>query len=106
MYVAILIDAANVAALTAALNAATPDYTVEFMRKVAPIEVDMPSDRDPTHWYLNAGGVPSEVLTAWQDVMQGYPLGAIWDTGNIETPLEWGVANLAALGLQLVPTPE
>lgn len=51
-------------ATEAAVNALTPEYTIGFVLKVAPINPTPTWQTQPTHWYINASAVPADVLAA------------------------------------------
>lgn len=102
--IAMIVSDANKISVQTAVNALTPEYTIEFVRKCAPLDPEMNWDQAPSHWYMSASAVPDEALTEWQAAAPSLDV-VLFIAINAINPLDWAYSNLASQGLQFVPDP-
>lgn len=104
--VALLVTDAQKDSVTATVNDLTPEYTIGFIRKVAPID-PVPTPSTPaTHWYTNGQSVPDAVVSAWQAAIPDLEGLIMFTATNADNALGWAVSNLESQGLMFVPDPE
>lgn len=104
--VAMLVTDAQKSATETALNTLTPEYTISFARKVAPIDPAPTWQTAPTHWYMNASAVPDDALAAWSAAAPTLDGVVMFTAINAENELGWAYSNLGSQGLMFVPDPE
>lgn len=90
--------------LVEVVNAATPEYTIGFARKVCAISETATYLTPATHWYTNAEVVSPEVVAVWQDLIPTIEGVIMFTAINAENTIEWGFSNLASQGLMFVPS--
>lgn len=111
--VAMLVTDANKAGVISAINALTPNYTINFLRGCCSSSEPNPTwQTPPTHWYNNASAVDIAIVGAWQAAVDDADPGdalyglKIFTGQNITNALGWAGTNLASQGLMLVPDEE
>lgn len=104
--VAMLVTDAQKSATETAIAALTPEYSIGFIRKVAPITPAPTWQTPQTHWYMNASAVPDDVVAAWLAAAPDLDGVILFTATNAENPLEWAYSNMASQGLMFVPDPE
>lgn len=104
--VAMLVTNAQKSATETFINSLTPEYTIGFIRKVAPISPSPTWQTTPTHWYMNASAVPADVLAAWQAAAPDLAGVVMFTATNADNPLDWAHSNMASQGVMFVPEQE
>lgn len=103
--VAMLVTNAQKSATVIAVNELTPEYTIDFIRKAAPITPAPTWQTAATHWYMNASAVPDTVVAAWLAAAPTLDGVILFTATNADNPLEWAYSNMASQGLMFVPDP-